>query len=1101
MSNNLSVFEPVSGLMLPQNTAETLLNNVILERNTLRQQNEQLWKIIEKQKILIMQLQDNTISSKETRKSTNGRERVTNSKMQHPPSTQDRYKTSIDQTLPQIAPSRSSSSNNSLQQKSSNSNTTQLPSVQSANQPNYLASQSYSGVNSGSTAESKNLSSPTLSETSNGHILPKLENHQSFNKLPRADHDTNKNRDSISKENDALNYSQSDPRRLSLSTKPPHHINDDLALGQKVTKDSVNDTTSIHMDEQLQFESNQLDSSDPQQFKISSDGIVNNFLTNLSLSTFPQNLSLPRGDSLISAVINPDSVFNLDNFKIIFLDVVNKTKKVGGKELSYLCFKICSNTEIENELWRCEKLYSDFFVFDMKVKSSHTQDILSKLQKIPEKSLFQPNTSPQKFAFRKQNMDSYLEKLKSTLPTDPEILNFFKTDVVENVIHSNSDSSTKISNLVESELNEAVKNNVAAVDINKEGYLTKKGKGFGGYTWKKKYFVLRKGLMECYETNDTSASSTGTIKLKYCTVDVKIGYESDPEYKYAFCITEYKKETFKHKANPPLQDAKVNCKYVLHCVDDLECESWIKSVQENINLVRPPILTEKTQNSTAERNMNQTDLQLNMEPGKLMKNEANNITIQTVTPPISPTQPISIRPASPSRNFVSSNLAQQQQPKFRNHIDETERIMKQATAPINSVFENSPFSLNGTMDPVKKDMENKDLLQKKKEEKNKNRMTNFFTGGKKKIEKVLNETSDSSKVVFGVSLEKCLQISKINENFELPSIVYRCIEYLDAKDEGDVDLVNSGVFYDVHAVAGLLKLWFRELTSPVLSTEKQKDFLQLTEISDRNQKIQLLKKLCSQLPRSNYTLIRSLIGHLIKVVQSSAVNKMTVRNVGIVFAPTLSVPAGVFTLMMAEYDTIFCWDGLNDSEVERNAFSSVPLEIKVDIGLQHSSISNNPKSDFVNDKTEPVTEDGDGFSNEEVKIKKRIQKQGAIRIRSEASQSMVYENDNGDIVSGSSYESDTHKFPEESLHLKPHEPLTEYAEGNESRRPKSGKKLHLQQPSQPTENGENLVMDDDHSSLNRNFVNSIEGSNSAGSPADNSEESNNSEDEVVVIED
>lgn len=32
---------------------------------------------------------------------------------------------------------------------------------------------------------------------------------------------------------------------------------------------------------------------------------------------------------------------------------------------------------------------------------------------------------------------------------------------------------------------------------------------------------------------------------------------------------------------------------------------------------------------------------------------------------------------------------------------------------------------------------------------------------------------------------------------------------------------------------------------------------------------------------------------------------MTLRNIGIVFAPTLSIPSGVFTLFMSEFDYIF----------------------------------------------------------------------------------------------------------------------------------------------------------------------------------------------------
>lgn len=34
---------------------------------------------------------------------------------------------------------------------------------------------------------------------------------------------------------------------------------------------------------------------------------------------------------------------------------------------------------------------------------------------------------------------------------------------------------------------------------------------------------------------------------------------------------------------------------------------------------------------------------------------------------------------------------------------------------------------------------------------------------------------------------------------------------------------------------------------------------------------------------------------------------MTARNVSIVFSPTLGVPAGLFTLMLAEFSSIFIW--------------------------------------------------------------------------------------------------------------------------------------------------------------------------------------------------
>jgi hypothetical protein len=55
-----------------------------------------------------------------------------------------------------------------------------------------------------------------------------------------------------------------------------------------------------------------------------------------------------------------------------------------------------------------------------------------------------------------------------------------------------------------------------------------------------------------------------------------------------------------------------------------------------------------------------------------------------------------------------------------------------------------------------------------------------------------------------------------------------------------------------------------------------------------------------------------LTAHLIRVVQNSDVNKMTMRNVGIVFSPTLGIPAGIFNLFLSEFDYIFWTNDDND---------------------------------------------------------------------------------------------------------------------------------------------------------------------------------------------
>ncbi|KAI9291002.1 RhoGAP-domain-containing protein, partial [Neoconidiobolus thromboides FSU 785] len=70
-------------------------------------------------------------------------------------------------------------------------------------------------------------------------------------------------------------------------------------------------------------------------------------------------------------------------------------------------------------------------------------------------------------------------------------------------------------------------------------------------------------------------------------------------------------------------------------------------------------------------------------------------------------------------------------------------------------------------------------------------------------------------------------------------------------------------------------------------------------------KVNELGRLVCALPIANYTTLRTLIAHLIRIVEKSDINKMTLRNIGIVFVPTLAIPAGVFSLMILEFEHIF----------------------------------------------------------------------------------------------------------------------------------------------------------------------------------------------------
>jgi RalA-binding protein 1 len=130
----------------------------------------------------------------------------------------------------------------------------------------------------------------------------------------------------------------------------------------------------------------------------------------------------------------------------------------------------------------------------------------------------------------------------------------------------------------------------------------------------------------------------------------------------------------------------------------------------------------------------------------------------------------------------------------------------------------------------------------------------------------------------------------------------------DHSTESDVNLLAHDEYYDVHAISGLLKLYLRELPASILTSERRDDFVKITEIEDKNEKITALNKLVHSLPEANFALLKALSGHLLRIVDNSDVNKMTIRNVGIVFSPTLNIPAQVFSMFLHEYRYIFFRD-------------------------------------------------------------------------------------------------------------------------------------------------------------------------------------------------
>ncbi|GJN91954.1 hypothetical protein Rhopal_004982-T1 [Rhodotorula paludigena] len=185
--------------------------------------------------------------------------------------------------------------------------------------------------------------------------------------------------------------------------------------------------------------------------------------------------------------------------------------------------------------------------------------------------------------------------------------------------------------------------------------------------------------------------------------------------------------------------------------------------------------------------------------------------------------------------------------------------------------------------------------------------------------------------IFGVPLKEAVSVSRIRPGLELPAIVYRCVEYLEAKNaeheegifrlsgsanvirmlkdrfnaDGDVNLLQSAEYYDPHAIAGLLKQYLRELPDHLLTRELHNEFLRVIDLRDRRDRVNALGRLVARLPIEEYTLFRFFFAHLCLIAQNAETSKMNLRNLGIVFAPTLAIPQPLFSLFLVEFDLIF----------------------------------------------------------------------------------------------------------------------------------------------------------------------------------------------------
>ncbi|CAD5226340.1 unnamed protein product [Bursaphelenchus xylophilus] len=109
----------------------------------------------------------------------------------------------------------------------------------------------------------------------------------------------------------------------------------------------------------------------------------------------------------------------------------------------------------------------------------------------------------------------------------------------------------------------------------------------------------------------------------------------------------------------------------------------------------------------------------------------------------------------------------------------------------------------------------------------------------------------------------------------------------DSFEEGDDPLLNIRNASDNNSIAGVLKLYFRELREPVFPFFMFERITDCAKLSNIDEFINKITELINKLPPPSYLLLRYLFAFLNHVSQFSDENMMDAYNLAICFGPTL----------------------------------------------------------------------------------------------------------------------------------------------------------------------------------------------------------------------
>lgn len=557
---------------------------------------------------------------------------------------------------------------------------------------------------------------------------------------------------------------------------------------------------------------------------------------------------------------------------------------VGKDETSPVLLRVF-DTESNEPLWKIRKDYTALAKLESKTRPEVSQYHVPRL---PQRQLF-TSQSPVKVDTRRKMLDEFFRGLMKVPLFPPETANFISNFLSTDIVTGHDGA--------------------AGADSTKEGYLSKRGRNFGG--WKVRYFVLNTEngpFLNYYDR--PNGQFGGTISLFNSTVSAQAPQNAsddghpDSEHRHALVIMEAKKPN----------------QYVSHILcaeNDEDRDEWVEAIKEFVEVPAYCEMPDRDGNKKERRSLR------HQPPRSVTVLEKDAIPSSSVpTSPRSPKKRSSQHTSRPKSRHSREKSMDQNPEKWSEKDDQRDRASgtsgktlfrtnkKDFSGPLNGVLEGQIPTENNNRDSIQKAM-------------------NYLMNDEHSTNSDSTDSSESG-ALFGTPLKAAIALSsKRIKTYIVPSLVARVIELLKSKNavyeegvfrrngssvatknlrhrfnvEYDVDLINAQT--DIHSATGLLKQYLRHLPNELIPGEKLKPFTSHRyELSPDEQK-KTVRRVMMSLERPEYDLLAVLFYYLVKIVLHSKFNKMNTKNLAIVFQATLSIPQEFIETVLSDYDAIF----------------------------------------------------------------------------------------------------------------------------------------------------------------------------------------------------